>query len=103
MDLVVGKKRRKVEGGARNLGLFLDQQLSYRKQFNMISKQCPTTPYPYHLQAIWLLFKAQAMLSFNSLAPSKIRPFISVTMTVYLKRKKRGYETMGFELNTGEK
>ncbi|MEG0835954.1 MAG: reverse transcriptase family protein [Christensenellaceae bacterium] len=70
----------KIERGVRNLGLFLDEQLSFEAHFVNISRGCMRTL--YHLRAIRpYISEKNSKLLVESLVISKIRLFLPITMT----------------------
>lgn len=74
----------KVQGEARNLGLFLDENLSFRSHLNNVSKSCSKTL--YHLKAIRpYITETNAKKVVESLVISKVRLFLPITMTSTLK------------------
>ena len=80
----IGGEIIKVQNGTRNLGLFMDENLSFRRHFDLISRQCSAIL--YHLRAIRLtLTEKHAKMLVNSLIISKIRLFIPLTITASQK------------------
>lgn len=68
-----------VSDGARNLGLWLDSNLTFRTHFCNVSKKC--FEFLYHVKAIWhLLTDTKVELLKNSYVVSKIRSFLILSM-----------------------